>query len=228
ITLVLNVIIWSALLWPKESLEPPQIIITSPLLSQQPWGQTIVNIFVWLFFLALLKYSSSTKRLALMLCLVYATIGEVFLSLVWQLYEYRLHNIPLFIPPGHALLFTLGLILAPKIPDWSTWLFPIIIAVYTIFVVVTGIDTLGGILFIALLLCLVFGKAKKLYITMFLLSLVLEIYGTTVGNWTWNHDERWFGMVTTNPPVNAGAFYCMLDLLIVSTMAIMKNRILSR
>ncbi|MDM8569964.1 hypothetical protein QUF50_10745 [Thiotrichales bacterium HSG1] len=36
ITLVLNVIIWSALLWPKESLEPPQIIITSPLLSQQP------------------------------------------------------------------------------------------------------------------------------------------------------------------------------------------------
>ncbi|MDM8565844.1 hypothetical protein QUF74_09345 [Candidatus Halobeggiatoa sp. HSG11] len=197
------------------------ILIIGLLIDQmvEPWGQTIVNIFVWLFFLGLLKYSDRTKQIALLLCLVYATVGEVFLSLIWQLYEYRLHNIPLFIPPGHALLFTLGIMLAPKMSDWFIWGLPIIVAVYTIFVVGTGIDTLGGILFIAFLLCIIFGKAKKLYVTMFLLSLLLEIYGTTVGNWAWNHDEQWFGMTTTNPPVSAGAFYCMLDLLIVSTMA---------
>jgi hypothetical protein len=174
-------------------------------------------------FLSLLKFSNRSKRIALLLCLLYATIGEVFLSLIWQLYEYRLHNIPLFIPPGHALLFTLGLLLAPKIPNWFIWMIPSIVGLYTIFLVKTGIDTLGGVLFIAFLFCLIFGKAKKLYVTMFLLSLVLEIYGTTVGNWAWNYDEQWFGMVTTNPPIGAGAFYCMLDLLIVSTMAWFKT-----
>ncbi len=196
------------------------IIIIGLLIDQniQPWGQTIVNISVWLCFFWLLKYSDRTKQISLLLCLLYATVGEVFLSLIWQLYEYRLHNIPLFIPPGHAILFTLGLIVAPKIPNWTIWMIPTVIAFYTIFAVATGMDTLGGVLFIAFLLCVVFGKAKKLYITMFLLSLILEIYGTSIGNWAWNYDEKWFGMTTTNPPISAGAFYCMLDLLIVSTI----------
>ncbi|MFK5968944.1 MAG: hypothetical protein QM487_02330 [Candidatus Marithrix sp.] len=196
------------------------VIIIGLLIDQniQPWGQTIVNISVWLCFFWLLKCSDRTKQISLLLCLLYATVGEVVLSLIWQLYEYRLHNIPLFIPPGHAILFTLGLIVAPKIPSWTIWMVPAVVAFYTIFAVATEIDTLGGVLFIAFLLCVIFGKAKKLYITMFLLSLVLEIYGTTIGNWAWNYDERWFGMITTNPPISAGAFYCMLDLLIVSTI----------
>ncbi len=189
------------------------------------WGQIIVNIFIWLFFFGLFKYANRSKQIALLLCLLYATIGEVFLSLIWQLYEYRLDNIPWFIPPGHALLFTLGLLLAPKMPNWIIWLIPTLTAFYTVFAVGTGIDTLGGVLFIAFLLCLIFGKAKKLYATMFLLSLFLEVYGTTVGNWAWNYDEQWFGMTTTNPPVSAGAFYCMLDLLIVSTMGWFNNNI---
>ncbi|MBE9561412.1 MAG: hypothetical protein IMF12_00930 [Proteobacteria bacterium] len=202
------------------------ILIIGLLIDQivEPWGQTIVNVFVWLFFLGLLKHVNRAQRIALLLCLAYATIGEVFLSLIWQLYEYRLHNIPLFIPPGHALLFTLGLMVAPKIPDWFIWVFPTIVALYTVFVVGTGIDTLGGILFIAFLLCVIFGKAKKLYVTMFLLSLILEVYGTTIGNWAWNYEERWFGMITTNPPVSAGAFYCMLDLLVVSTQDLWNSR----
>ncbi|MCK5875997.1 MAG: hypothetical protein KAG43_00060 [Candidatus Marithrix sp.] len=220
-------------LWKLRNINNKQLIIIAiiftlivGLLIDQvidSWGQTAVNILVWSFFLGLLKYSNRTKQIALLLCLIYATIGEVFLSLIWQLYEYRLHNIPLFIPPGHALLFTLGLLLAPKISNCFIWIIPTIAGLYTIFLVVTGIDTLGGILFVAFLFCIIFGKAKKLYVTMFLLSLILEIYGTTIGNWVWNHDERWFGMVTTNPPIGAGAFYCMLDLLIVSTMEWFNN-----
>jgi hypothetical protein len=33
-------------------------------------------------------------------------------SLVWGVYTYRLHNLPLFIPPAHGLVYLSGLALA--------------------------------------------------------------------------------------------------------------------
>jgi hypothetical protein len=64
-----------------------------------------------------------------------------------------------------------------------------------------------------------FGPARKLYATMFLLALAMEIYGTWLGNWTWSPHVPWLGLTTLNPPLAAGAFYCVLDLLIVATVA---------
>ena len=92
---------------------------------------------------------------------------------------------------------------------------PLITAFYVIFAFLSGLDTMGGILFLTFLICIVFGKAKKLYATMFILSLILEIYGTALGNWTWKLSVPVLGLTTTNPPVSAGAFYCLLDLLVV-------------
>jgi hypothetical protein len=186
------------------------------------WGQTLANISTWLFFFWLLKTSNQTERISLILCVLIATTGEIFLSLVWGLYEYRLHNIPLFVPPGHAILFTLGLLLAPKLPDKIIWWVPTLTAPYIIFAVVMGFDTMGGILFLAFLICLIFGKAKKLYATMFVLSLILEIYGTQLGNWAWVYQVPWIGLTSTNPPISAGAFYCILDLLVVSIVGGMR------
>ena len=34
-------------------------------------------------------------------CIAIATAGELFLSLVWGLYTYRLENVPMFVPPGN-------------------------------------------------------------------------------------------------------------------------------
>lgn len=188
------------------------------------FGQTITNIVIWLFFLWLLKTSSRTEQLSLILCVLYATAGELFLSLVWGLYEYRLHNVPLFVPPGHALLFTLGIISSQKAPSWIVWMVPALTAPYMIFAIYNGFDTMGGILFLTFLACLLLGEAKKLYATMFILSLILEIYGTWLGNWTWSREVPWLGLTSTNPPASAGVFYCLLDLLVVSTVGRMRNR----
>jgi hypothetical protein len=54
---------------------------------------------------------------------------------------------------------------------------------------------------------------------MFVLALAMEIYGTLLGNWTWSADVPWLGLTALNPPLAAGAFYCVLDLLIVATVA---------
>jgi hypothetical protein len=47
----------------------------------------------------------------------------------------------------------------------------------------------------------------------------MEIYGTLLGNWAWGSAVPWLGLTATNPPLAAGAFYCVLDLLIVATVA---------
>jgi hypothetical protein len=54
---------------------------------------------------------------------------------------------------------------------------------------------------------------------MFVLSLAMEIYGVWLGNWTWAPEAPWLGFTTINPPLAAGAFYCMLDMLVVATLA---------
>jgi hypothetical protein len=87
-----------------------------------------------------------------------------------------------------------------------------------------GADTMGLILYTLLLLCMIFSRGRKLYAVMFMLSLGLEIYGTAIGNWYWLHEVPVTGWTTLNPPLAAGTFYCMLDMLVVTTMNARRRR----
>ena len=80
-------------------------------------------------------------------------------------------------------------------------------------------DSFGALLFALFLVCLRFGRARKLYAVMFVLALAMELYGTWLGNWTWLRAVPWLGLSTLNPPLAAGVFYCLLDLLVVATVA---------
>ena len=180
-------------------------------------GQLAVSLFTWAVLAGLWSASVRDQRPALLACLAYATAGEVFLSLAWGLYDYRLGNIPLFVPPGHVLLFYLGTQLAPRLADGAGWW----IAALALHVVAalawTGRDTLGPALYAMFLACMAVSRSRKLYATMLVLSLAMELWGTWLGNWTWQRDVPWLGLVTENPPLAAGAFYAVLDLLVVSS-----------
>lgn len=186
------------------------------------WGQTLTNVGIWAAFLYWLRQVPPHEQQALAICVFYATLGEIFLSLVWGLYEYRLANVPLFVPPGHALLFMLGRILAARAPGWIEWYVPAAAAPFVFALAWSGIGTLDGLLFALFLLCMLSGRAGPLYAAMFMLSLAMEVYGTRLGNWTWAAEAPWLGFTTINPPLAAGAFYCMLDMLVVATIA--RNR----
>ena len=186
------------------------------------WGQTVTNCGVWALYLHWLRGADPSERLGLTICLVYATLGEIFLSLAWGLYDYRLPGIPLFVPPGHALLFMLGSIVAARVKDWINWAVPLAAAPFILLALITRTGTLDVLLFIVFLVCMRFGRAPRLYAVMFVLALAMEIYGTLLGNWTWNADVPWLGVTALNPPLAAGAFYCVLDLLIVATAARMR------
>ncbi|MDP2399095.1 MAG: hypothetical protein Q8M53_12180 [Burkholderiales bacterium] len=189
-----------------------------------PWGQPAVSLATWGMLLWWMARSAPPARLSLAICVVYATLGEIVLSLVWGLYEYRLGNVPLFVPPGHALLFVLGIRLAMRLPDWVTWVIPATAAPLVLALAWTGTDTLGLPLFALLLACMALSRARKLYAVMFLLALAMEIYGTALGNWRWHAEVPGLGLHTLNPPLSAGAFYCVLDLLVVGTAALLRRR----
>jgi hypothetical protein len=192
------------------------------------WGQALTNIAVWALFLYWLSRAASEEQVALTACVVYATLGEIFLSLMWGLYDYRLGNIPLFVPPGHALLFVLGRQLALRLSMHIVAFVPLAAAPFVLWLAMSGTDTLGVPLFAMFVACLVFGEAKRLYAVMFVLALAMELYGTWWGNWAWNADVPWLGLTAANPPLAAGAFYCVLDLLVMSTVRAWRARAIVR
>jgi hypothetical protein len=196
--------------------------IVGGLALDQYWpghGQLAVNAITWLVLAALWRRSPPRERPALAACLVFATAGEVFLSLAWGLYAYRLGNIPLFVPPGHVLLFFLGTRIAARLADGAEWW--IAAGALPLVALFAGIgrDTLGPLLFALFLACMTLSPARRLYATMFVLSLAMELYGTWIGNWRWSAEVPWLGLTADNPPIAAGAFYCVLDLLVVATAA---------
>jgi len=177
-------------------------------------AQMALGLVVWGVLSWLLASAPRDERFSLMACVVIATAGELFASLVWGLYSYRLGNVPIFVPPGHALLLYLGLSLSRVLPERAALGVIGAAGVFSLGLAAAGIDTLGLALFALLAITSVaLPEQKRLYASTFLVALALELYGTTVGNWAWSRDVPYAPLVTTNPPIAAGAFYAALDAL---------------
>jgi len=175
-------------------------------------GQTALSAAVWMVLFYVLRSVSGEERRGLMTCLVIATSGEIALSLGWGLYTYRLGNIPMFVPPGHVLMLLLGLSLARIMPQSVAYAIFGCAALYSLAAAVAGVDTLGvALLLILAAAALGMPSQRRLYASTFVLSLLLELYGTWLGNWTWAQNVPATALVTTNPPGVVGAFYCALD-----------------
>lgn len=177
-------------------------------------GQLAVGLWAWAAFFRILGTAPREWRLPLYLCLAWSTAGEIFLSLVWGLYTYRLENVPFFIPPGHVLLFYFGLVIASKAPRGFVMAVPVLAAAYAVLAFIRGYDTLSIPMIVLFLLCWLQPEGRRLYSVMLIAALAMELYGTWVGNWAWRADVPYLGLHSANPPLAAGAFYCALDVLV--------------
>jgi len=188
-------------------------------------GQFAIGAVVWALFLALLAPLPASERRLYLACVAIATAGELFLSLGWGLYTYRLGNVPLFVPPGHALMLMLGFSLTRRMPEAAARAILGGAGVYTLLAAVTGLDTLAVPLYLMLAVSVLSLPAHtRLFASSFVLTLTLELYGTALGNWYWDRDVPWVGLVTTNPPAIAGAFYCTLHALAIGFMSLPRNK----
>jgi len=175
-------------------------------------GQLAIGAVVWALFLGMIAPLPASERRLYLACVAVATAGELFLSLVWGLYTYRLGNM-------------LGLSLARRMPESVARAVLGGAGAYTVLAACYGLDTLAVPLYLMLAVSVLsLPGHMRLFASSFVLTLTLELYGTTLGNWTWYREVPWVGLVTTNPPAIAGAFYCTLHALALAFLLLQKNK----
>jgi len=180
------------------------------------WSQAVADAWAWSVYLFLLICGTARERKELLICLVIATLGETFLGFVWGLYEYRLHNLPLFIPAGHGVVFAAGRRITREMPAWLPGALAAVLAPLAIAGLWFGYDTQGPLWFAVFAVCVGLSRERRFPATMFLLALLIETHGTSAGAWRYFAREPWFGLTTlTRPPLWAGTYYCALDILVL-------------
>jgi len=182
--------------------------------SGLPGARIMVTLATAGVFVLLWQRTAPAHRPALLVCLILAGLGEALLSLGFGLYDYRGGGIPLFVPPGHVLLFALGTWLVDRAPADIAASVAWVALPASAVLAAGGADQLSMILLLLYLAAVRFGPAPKLYGVMFLLALLLELWGTWIGTWAWRHQVAGTPLHTLNPPLAAGAFYCVLDWLV--------------
>ncbi|NES20604.1 MAG: hypothetical protein F6K41_17150 [Symploca sp. SIO3E6] len=186
--------------------------------SQGLNGQPLANVFIISYFLLLLFGLRPEQRLMALIFVPFAAIGECIFSLLFHLYIYRLEMVPLYVPFGHGVLFSMGLLVAELsfIDKHEEQLKPVfILSLWLLF----G----GAILFLHDSLSIIFGLVflwvlrrkgyQTLYFIMGFLVLYVELVGTYWGCWSWTfHPFGQSWLHATNPPVGAFACYVLADL----------------
>ena len=165
---------------------------------------------------AALKPLAPLARAQALGVVVFATVGEVTGSLIWGVYHYRLHNLPLFIPPAHGLVYLSGLALAGTLPKRPlVWAAGLIAAGWGIagLTVLPRLDVAGAFGVPLLLVFLWRSRFRAAYAGVFLIVAALELYGTSIGTWRWAATLPGLGIADGNPPSGVASGYAWFDVM---------------
>jgi hypothetical protein len=184
--------------------------------------QLALGVLTWLVLAAALVPLSPERRAQALGVVCFATIGEVTGSLVWGVYSYRLHNLPLFIPPAHGLVFLAGLSLSVALARHARALVLAAAAAATAWAllgltVLPHRDAAGAIGVPLLLLFLWRSRFRAVYAGVFAVVGALELYGTAIGTWRWAPELPGLGIPDGNPPSGVASGYVWFDVMALLT-----------
>jgi hypothetical protein len=194
-----------------------------PLLDRGFDGQIISNLIAPVYFLLLLSCLRPEQRLMAIVFVPFSALGEFLFSLVFQLYTYKFHAVPFYVPFGHAILFGTGLLIAElrvvvaneARVRWALIAFHAGLFGGAALALGDSLSAIFGALFV---LILYRKRARPFYLIMGVLVLYIELVGTALGCWVW--EPRPFGVLhTTNPPVGAFVCYVIADILVMKICA---------
>ncbi len=183
------------------------------------WWQRLLGLGTWALLLALVRREQPLVRVQIAVVVVFATAVEYTFSPLLEVYVYRLHNVPSFVPPGHGLVYLCALAMGR-----SAWVRAHLRLSVALTLALGGayaawgllvsdrLDGLGAFWFLCLVGFLRWGRSRGLYVGAFVVVTYLELLGTWLGTWTWaTHDPT--GLVAIgNPPSGAAGGYGWFDL----------------
>ncbi|WP_299670245.1 hypothetical protein [uncultured Polaribacter sp.] len=183
-------------------------------------SQVPINIIMGIgFFVMYFRANKRTKEL-----MIYAVIvgfgGEYLFSRGLDMYTYRLENVPLYVPFGHAALYG-RIFMFSKAPIVRKHhkaveeFFAVIITLFATVYLVFFTDVFGFVMTICVFLLLwKRPKDRLFFLSMYILVAILEIGGTAFGAWKWPNFafEVFEFLPSNNPPSGISLFYFLLDI----------------
>lgn len=184
-------------------------------------GQVVLGCVTAAVLVVACRPLSTEDRVQVVVVVLVATCFEVIGSVLWGLYRYRLGNLPLFVPPGHGLVYLTGLQvsrLAPVIRHARSFVRLVFaLGVAWAAVGLSGVlgraDVFGAVGVLVFSTYLVRGPAPTVYGGVFLMVAWLELYGTALGTWRWAAFVPGIGIPDGNPPSGAASGYVLFDIL---------------
>ena len=172
--------------------------------------------FLWFFM-----QKAALDPRQILVTIAIATTGEVILSIGWGLYVYKNALIPLYVPPGHAVFYSLAVVTARQrslqarsmIITRSVLIFGTLYAAASLFFLH---DTWGMLWWLAAFVLIVKSENPLLLSSCFVYTLLLEWVGTAIGNWRWLTEVPYLSLSSANPPAGVTVLYVLLDLVTVS------------
>jgi hypothetical protein len=179
-------------------------------------GQIALGVLTFAVLAAALWRLAPLVRAQTIGVVLFATIGEVTGSLVWGVYHYRLHNLPLFIPPAHGLVYLSGVALSSSLRAR-----PLVAAAgvgaaawgVAGLTVLPRLDIAGAVGVPLLLVFLWRSRSRATYAGVFLVVAALELYGTSIGTWRWAATLPGLGVPDGNPPSGVAGGYVWFDVM---------------
>ena len=195
--------------------------------------QLALGALTWLVLAAALAQAPRERRAQVAGVVCFATIGEVTGSLLWGVYSYRLHNLPLFVPPAHGIVYLTGLSFATAFRQHARAL---TVAAATAasawgllgLTVLPHRDVAGAIGVPLLLVFLWRSRNRALYASVFLVVAALEFYGTAIGTWRWAPSLPGLGIPDGNPPSGVASGYVWFDVMALLTAPLILRALRTR
>ncbi len=182
--------------------------------------QIVLSIVAWAVLIAACVTLGPLDRSRVFVVVVVATTAELIFSTLLGVYDYRLGNLPLFVPAGHGLVYLAGyrfsqtrlarvhprIIVGIAIAGALAW------GIVGLTDWLGRVDVAGAIAVAVLVVFLIIGRAPVLYAGVFFFVAFLEIWGTWVGTWVWHESIPGLGITNGNPPSGAAAGYVLFDI----------------
>jgi hypothetical protein len=187
--------------------------------ARVPYSQWIANAIMIAYFVHMYRDAPPRLRGLMKYGVLVATIGEVVFSLLIGMYEYRLANVPIYVPPGHSILYgaIYYFVREPAVLRNRRWISALMLVMgvgYAAFWLIARNDVYGAVCTGVFLYWISREPSSRLFfLAMFLLVAYLEQLGTRFECWYWHPTllDRFDWMPSGNPPSGISVFYFGFD-----------------